>query len=394
MPTPSRVLISGIGVAGPMLAYWLVHHGFEVTLVEEASQPRTGGYVIDFWGLGFDVAEKMGLIPALKRQGYMLEEVRIVDANGRRVGGFAAQVFARATNGRYVSIARSDLAREIYGRVSNRAETIFGDRVTGLFPESEGVRVHFEHAKPREFSLVIGADGLHSGIRALAFPRQDGEVYLGYKVAAFQATGYPRRDELTYVSYSQPGKQIARFSMRDDRTLFLFVFVDNNRVKPHDLAGQRAVLRDRFGNAGWECRDILDRLNHTDDLYFDRVSQIRLKTWSRGRIALVGDAAFSPSLLAGEGAGLGMAAAYVLAGEIAAAKGDYKAAFARYQMVLSGFLLEKQDAARRFASAFAPRTEFGLIFRNLVTRAMRIPVVADLAFGQGVRDRIALPAYP
>jgi 2-polyprenyl-6-methoxyphenol hydroxylase-like FAD-dependent oxidoreductase len=163
------VLISGIGIAGTTLAYWLGEHGFKPTLVERASHLRTSGYVIDFWGLGYDVAERMGLLSSLKSEGYDVEEVRFVNAEGCREGGFGVDIFRSLTDGRYVSIARSDLAKLIYHKIDGQSETIFGDSIVGIEDTGDDVGVVFERSAPRRFDLVIGADGLHSAVRELVF---------------------------------------------------------------------------------------------------------------------------------------------------------------------------------------------------------------------------------
>ena len=178
--------------------------------------------------------------------------------------------------------------------------------------------VSFAQAKTRDFDLVIGADGLHSNVRRLTFgPESDVEHYLGCLVAACVVEGYRPRDDLVYVTYSEPGRSVGRFSLRGDRAMFLFVFRSDQAADPGELAARKALLRREFGDAGWECPQILAALDGVDDLYFDVVSQIRLDRWARGRTALVGDAAACVSLLAGEGTGLAMTEAYVLAGELA-----------------------------------------------------------------------------
>ena len=390
------VLISGIGIAGPTLAYWLLESGFEPTLVERAPRLRTGGYIIDFWGLGYDIALLMGLQPALAREGYQVGELRFVDDRGNRVGGFGVDVFRQLTGGRYLSIARSALARLIYGRIDGRCETIFGDSITGIRQSADAVQVEFERAPSRRFDLVIGADGLHSTVRALVFGNQSlFEKYLGYAVAAFEVEGYRPRDEGVYVSYSVPGKQVGRFALRGDRTLFLLVFAAREppQLEPHDTQGHKTLLLREFGDAGWECPQILAALDRCPELYFDRVSQIHMQRWSQGRVALVGDAAFAPSLLAGQGSALAMTAAYVLAGEIARAGGRANEAFDRYQQVLDAFIRDKLTAAEQFAGSFAPKTELGIFLRNQVTKAFQIPAVANLVIGRSLLDRLELPAY-
>ena len=220
-----RIIINGAGIAGPTLAYWLREGGHEVLLVEAAPRLRSGGYIIDFWGVGYDIAEKMGLISRIRDMGYQVGEVRFVDRHGRTRGGFSTDVFRRLMNGRFTSLRRSDLATAIYGALDAKVETIFGDSVAGIEDVGGAVRVSFDRAPPREADLVVGADGLHSRVRRLVFgPEEGAEVPLGYHVAAFEVEGYRPRDELVYVSHGAPGRQISRFSMRDDKTLFLFVF--------------------------------------------------------------------------------------------------------------------------------------------------------------------------
>lgn len=391
-----KIAINGAGVAGPTLAYWLAKSGHDVLLVEEAPQLRSGGYVIDFWGVGYDIAEKMGLIPRIRDLGYQIKEVRFVNDKGRKSGSFGTDVFVRMTNGRFTTVRRSDLSSSVFSLIEGKVETIFGDSISGIDESERKVRVAFDHAASRDLDLVIGSDGLHSRVRSLVFGKEEQfEKSLGYYVAAFEIDGYRPRDELVYVSHGLPGRQISRFSMRGDKTLFLFVFRDEylRRDMPHDLAGRKASLRSIFSGAGWECPQILSAMDKIDDIYFDSVSQIKMDRWAKGRIVLAGDAAACVSLLAGEGTGLAMAEAYVLAGELNRCGGDYTGAFERYQSLMMPFLKRKQESAAKFASSFAPATAWGITFRNLVTKLMNIPWVANYFIGRDMSDRIDLPEY-
>ncbi|MGH7590565.1 MAG: FAD-binding domain, partial [Gemmatimonadales bacterium] len=349
-----------------------------------------------FWGIGYDIAERMGLIAEIRSLGYQVEEVRFLDRRGHLSGGFKVAVFDRATGGRFTSLARSDLAGTIVRALDPGVEQIFGDSIAGIEDRGDRVALTFDHAPPREVDLVIGADGLHSRVRRLVFGDDAGqEVSLGYHVAAFEVEGYRPRDELVYVSHGTPGRQISRFTLRGDRTMFLFVFHDEclPTPAPTSEAERRAALCHVFADAGWEAPAILDAMMKTDALYFDRVSQIRMPHWTRGRVALIGDAAACVSLLAGEGTGLAITEAYVLAGELHRANGDHAIAFARYEERLQPFLRTKQASAAKFASSFAPRTALGLVFRDLVTRLFGIGFVAERFVAADLRDDIELADY-
>jgi 2-polyprenyl-6-methoxyphenol hydroxylase-like FAD-dependent oxidoreductase len=188
------ILISGAGIAGPTLAFWLKAAGFEPTIVERSAGLRIGGYVIDFWGLGYDLAERMGLIDEIIRTGYHAREIGVVNDSGRRVAGFGTSVFSELTGGRYVTLPRSALSRLLFDKVKDGIETIFGDEIVALEQDADGVRVALEHAGERRFDLVVGADGLHSSVRRLAFgPQAQFEKHLGYAAAAFEASGYRPR---------------------------------------------------------------------------------------------------------------------------------------------------------------------------------------------------------
>ena len=341
----------------------------------------------------------MGLLPEILSKGYRVREVRVVNRKGRRVAGFSAETFWRVAGGRYTSLPRGDLAASIFARVQGTIETIFGNSITKIEQSPASVHVTFENGPPRDFDLVVGADGLHSRVRELAFgPENQFEKYLGYRVAAFEAPNYRPRDELTYVMYTEVGQQASRFTMRGDRTMFLFIFEDESLDRGNENAhAQKTLLRKRFGSSGWECPQILNALDASKDLYFDRISQIRMDTrqgiWTQGRITLIGDAASCVSLLAGQGWALAMIAAYILAGELHRCRGDYALAFRRYQKLFDPFVLKKQQAALRFAGYFAPKSRLSLFVRNQMMNLMKIPWIADLVVGGDIADKIAIPQY-
>jgi 2-polyprenyl-6-methoxyphenol hydroxylase-like FAD-dependent oxidoreductase len=387
------ILISGAGIAGPALAHCLLRQGFVPTLVERAPALRQGGYMIDFWGVGYDVAERMGLLPRLMEVGYRMGEIVFVDGKGRRVSGFGGKALRRSIGERFISLQRGDLARAIYDRLQGRVETIFGDCVQTIVERGDKLAITFEKSPPRYFDLAIGADGLHSAVRRIAFgPETSFRKYLGYWTGSFVADGYPHRTENAYVSRAAPGRQMSRYALKDGRSAFFFVFTQQSDTPPAAPEAQKAIVAERFADDGWELPQILACLERTDDLYLDAVSQVRMPRWSSGRVALLGDAAYCPSLLAGEGAAFAMAGAYILAGELGRAA-DHRAGFAAYEARFRGFIEGKQKSARQFAHAFAPRTALGLMVRNLVLELMAVPPVAQWMMRRFVRDEFPLPDY-
>jgi 2-polyprenyl-6-methoxyphenol hydroxylase-like FAD-dependent oxidoreductase len=385
-----RIAISGAGVAGSALAHWLHRSGHTPVLIERAPQFRTGGYMIDFWGVGYRVAKRMGIQEQLCEVGYDVKSIRSVGRDGAVKAELGVEVFRRMLDDDFISLPRGDLAAAIYQTIDGKVEARYGDSITAINQHGDGVGLTFEHAPPEEFDLVVGADGLHSNVRTLEFgPDAEYLHYLGCKVAACVVDGYRPRDDLAYVTYNTIGRQVARFALRGDRTMFLFVF-RSDQADDDEPAKQQ--LRNEFGHLGWECRQILAAVDDVDELYFDVVSQVRMPRWSHDRVLLIGDAAGCISLLGGEGTGLAMTEAYIAAGELLRAGGDHRRAFDEYENRLRPLIVSKQRSAQRLVGFFAARTRFGLWFRDVALRTMNFTPLATL-FSGSVRDDIDLPDY-
>jgi 2-polyprenyl-6-methoxyphenol hydroxylase-like FAD-dependent oxidoreductase len=388
-----RVAINGIGVAGPALAYWLREFGHEPVLFEKAPALRTGGYLIDFWGLGYEIAERMGLFPSLRERCYEMEWMRMVDVDGSEKALLNLTAVRGLLQGRFISLARTDLAAALFG-ACNGIPANFGVSIKGIEQNDGGVAVTLSDGRQERFDLVFGADGLHSQTRELVFgPEAQFEKSMDCYVAAFRIPGYRHRDELTYVSHTVPRRQVGRVALRNGETLVLLVCRGELIHDDPPRERTKEALRLAFGDMRWEVPEILDGMDDADDIYLDRVSQIHIPRWSSGRICLLGDAAACPSLLAGEGTGLAMAEAYVLAGELHRANGDFRQAFAAYDARLRSFVTGKQKMALRFRGFFAPQTALALEVRNAAVNAFSIPLVAKLFLAGSLHDDLTLPHY-
>lgn len=380
-------------MAGPTLAYWLRHAGHEPVLFEKAPELRSGGYMIDFWGLGFEIAERMGLAPTLRDHGYEMERLCLVDGKGREEASLDLTPMRNLLEGRFISLERADLAAALFGSCGG-IPAHFGVWITGIAQDGDGVVASLSDGRQERFDLVIGADGLHSQVRELAFgPEARFEKPLGCEVAAFRIPGYPHRDELTYVSHTVPRLHVGRVSLRNNETLILLVCRADLAENHLRREGRKEALRRAFGDMNWEVPEILDEMDRIDDVYFDRVSQIHLPQWFSGRVGLLGDAAACPSLLAGEGTGLAMTEAYVLAGELGEAGRDFKRAFAAYDGQLRSFVTAKQKAALRFRGFFTPQTTLALKLRNLAVNALSIPFFEKRWLARSLHDDLELPEY-
>jgi len=359
--TAKTVLISGASIAGPALAYWLGRHGFRPTIVEIAPALRTGGQAVDFRGpVHLGLLDRMGVLDQLREVQTGGTAMRFVDADGQRVMEMPAD-FA----GGDVEILRGDLSR-ILCAAGEQTEYVFGDSIAALTDTPGGVEVTFASGGQRTFDLVIGADGVHSNVRRLTFgPDRKYVSHLGYYVA-----GWPMPNHLGLGrdtrGYNTPGRLASiGGDHRDPAAAGAFVVFASPELTydRHDLEMQKRLVRERFADQGWEVPRMLAALDQADDLYFDQICRVDIKPWSRGRVALVGDAACGATI-GGMGTGTGLVAAYTLAGELAAAGGDHTVAFPRYEARLSSFARRAQRGGAGAGRFLAPRTAHGLAIRN------------------------------
>lgn len=388
-----NILISGAGIAGTALAFWLKKFGFNPAIVEVAPRLREGGYAIDFWGAGFDVAEKMEILPGLSKVDLKLSELTFVDKNNKRRGGMNYRKVVKWMNGRAFTLLRSDLAKTIYNNLDKDIEIIFGDKISKIEQSENEVSITFQSGKTRSFDLVVGADGLHSNVRNMIFGDETQfEKYYGYYTASYTIPN-PKGDK-EFSMYNVPSKQVALYPTNENTSAVLYVFASPKRLSynHHDIETQKQILRNQFENIGWRCADLISKIDTAPDFYFDAVSQIQMKNWSKNRVVLVGDACDCPSLLSGQGSTLAMVGAYILAGELKNANGNFKVAFEQYQNIFKEFIDDKQQLAQKFAKQFVPKSTFGIWLRNVVVGLMFLPFVSKLLIRQ-FTDKLKLKDY-
>lgn len=390
-----NILISGAGIAGLTLAYWLKKFGFNPTLVEQSPHLREGGYAIDFWGAGFDVAEKMGIVPDLIKADLGITELTFVDGNNKRKGALNYLKIKKLMKYRAVSLLRSGLSKAIYQCLDPNIEIIFNDTIVKIEQQKENTIVTFQSGNIRSFHLVVGADGLHSNVRNLTFGDEaQFEKYYGYYTSSFTIDGRIL-DTHGFTTYNIPCKQAAIYAINENQSATFFIFTAPEKLTYpyHDTARQKEILRNEFEQAGWKCKDLLAKMNETSDFYFDVVSQIQMKHWSKDRVTLVGDACDCPSLLSGQGSTLAMVGAYILAGELKEANGNYKTAYQQYEQIFKPFIDNKQKIAQNFAKSLVPKSNFGIWARNTFSNLMLLPFISKLFINQFMHDSLKMKSY-
>jgi 2-polyprenyl-6-methoxyphenol hydroxylase-like FAD-dependent oxidoreductase len=364
-----RILISGGGIAGLTLAIALKQNGFDPLVIERERGLRTEGYMMDFFGTGWDVAARMGLTERLRAIRYPIDALEFVDRQGRPYLHMPIERARQTLGGNYVYLRRGDLERILAERAAERGIAIrYGAALAALEERGEAVQARFEDGSGNDFELVIGADGVHSRVRELAFgPERQFARFLGLYVAAFRVAsdGFPIGR--TVKLYEEADRLAFIYPLDRQHLDATFVFRHAEVDVPHR---QRiAFLREQMRGAGWIAEDVLRA--HADDapMFFDSVTQIVMPQWHKGRVALIGDACGCLTLLAGQGSHMAMAGGYVLAQELARRPGHAEA-FAAYQALLKPPVDKKQKDAARFANLFVPTPRSRPWLRRLVIRLL------------------------
>ena len=379
MITNKNILISGAGISGLTLAYWLQQHGFSPTVIEKRPNLNDRGYMIDFYGSGYDVAEKMGIIERLqiKSEQYPISKLEFVDQNGKTRARLDVAKFREVLNQRYFPLMRGDLETVIYESLPDTVPIRFGTSIRRLEVQNELMDVEFSDGKSESFDLVIGAGGIHSIVRKLLWGDESQfSRYLGFYVACSVIDDF-FDTENTFLGHFEPNLQASVYSLGQNKLAAFFAF-RSDKLETHTREEQKALLAKRLDGLGWVIPQLLEGTKQADDFFFDAASQIQLNNWYQDRVALVGDACQCLTLLAGQGASMGMAGAYLLADELHKADGDYKVAFPAYQQRLKPEIERRQKDARGLAGSFVPRNNFEISMAHLLFNVALLPGFSSL----------------
>ncbi|MGW7619122.1 FAD-dependent monooxygenase [Streptomyces antimycoticus] len=391
-PAKRTVLISGASIAGPALAYWLHRSGCAVTVVEKAGALRAGGYPIDIRGTAIEVVRRMGILPRLRDAHIDSRRCTFLDADGGEVASLSPSAVAGGVEGQDLEVRRGDLAASLYALVRDDVEFLFGDSIDTLDQYGQGFDVTFRSGQRRTFDLVVGADGMHSQTRETLFgPEERFHRYLGYCFAIFtmpNTFGLSRE----VMMWNTPGKAAALYAVGENDELHAFLNFHQSEPPLDALRNpdaQRDLVATVFADAGWEVPRMVDALRDADDLFFDTAGQIRMPHWSSGRVALVGDAAYAPSFLTGQGSSLALVGAYMLADAVASHR-DHTAAFAAYEHGVREFVAMNQALVDTGGATLFPTTAEALEQRNTRLRGL---VTLPSAPARPAHSALTLPAF-
>ncbi|OBJ35349.1 FAD-dependent oxidoreductase [Mycolicibacterium mucogenicum] len=377
-----KVLISGASIAGPVLAYWLSRNGFDVTVVERAPALRkTGGHAVDLFRPAMEISERMGVLDRIEARTTGTTILSLNRPPKNRWNSIDYVKLIAAMSDRHVEIMRDDLSQAYYDAVRDDAEFRFGDQITSITDAGE---VTFERGAPERFDLVIGADGLHSGVRQLTFGDQVRERFLGGYLAVVSVPKMlaPKGEMSGYLAPRKIAMVYSADHLEDARAVFMFRTDAPLDYHYRDVAAQQRHLHAAFAGLVPEVDHWLREVDHTPAFYFDAITQLEMSTWSRGRVTLVGDAGYCPGPAVGGSTSLAVYGAYVLAHALAASRGDHTAAFAAYERAMAAPVAGSRTMARVNARTVVPGSAWGA--RALLGVARTISVLP-----RGLTQRLA-----
>jgi len=377
-----NILVSGAGIAGCVTAYFLAQAGHKVTVIERAPLPRAGGQNVDIRGHGLTVLRRMGVEDAIRAKMTHEKGLRFVDAHNRSWADFPVGQGDSFTG--EIEIMRGDLATILYERTKTEADFVFGESIESLQEDDNGVHVSFENGLPaRRFDVVIAADGWASRTRSLAFGPEISEDAIKslHQWTAWCTVSADTSDAHWARWYNATGRRMVL--LRPDNAQIsrasLWIMPDDDRFEKAFRAGseeQKSLWARSFDDAGWESKRVVKAMLRAHDFYMQKIAQVKMSTWSKGQVVLVGDAGYCPSPITGMGTTLAIVGSYILAGELVRRPSDPQLAFAAYDDKLRPFVNIAQKLAPGAPGMANPRSQWGITvlytFLGIVTWVQRL----------------------
>lgn len=360
-----EVLVSGASIAGLSTAWWMNQLGYRVTVVEIAPQPRVNGAAVDLKGATIDVVKRMGLFDELSKQRLHVDRVEFKNAND----GTEGFIQMEGIDSDEIEIEREVLIDILFKALSTDVTFLFDDSITALREHTEGIDVEFRTGLQRTFHLVIGCDGVHSGVRKLWFGKEADYAHFLNAYASLTILNKLLIKPSTMQLYRVPGKSIT-LNAYQNKTDVIFSFVSDQEI-PYDYRNkvqQRQLILEQFAGESWRTAELLDEMQQSDNFYFVEFYQIKMPSWTKGRVALVGDAAYCASPAAGMGGSLAISGAAALADALQKHEGNIEVAFQAYNQIFRPFIEQVQtEAQQNLHTIFLPRTEDDIQKRNAQT---------------------------
>lgn len=370
-----RILVSSASIAGPSVAYWLDYFGFDVTVIERSEAVRGGGYPIDLRGPAVEIVDHMGILSQAKETHIDARRITFLRPDGSIAASIRPEQITGGVENRDIELPRGELTKLLHGLTRDRSvRYIFSESFASLEDGGDSVNVTFQSGTTETFDVVIGADGLHSNTRRLILGPEDPLTrYLGYCYNGFTMPNFLELSHESVTYTPAPGRYAVLSAVKDSPTLHAFLIFASEELpfsRHQDAESQKRLTAEKFAGIGWDVPKLVEAMQQADDLYYDVMSQIHLDRWSEGRVALIGDAAFAPSFLSGQGSSLALIGAYILAGELAS-RDDPADAFAAYEKLMRPYAEANQNLAGEGTNVLLPRTQEDIDARDQALASLR-----------------------
>lgn len=361
-----NVLVSGASFAGLSTAYWMRQFGHAVTVVEIGGGLRTGGTAVNIRGNTVDIVKRMGIFQHIRESRLNLMRWELKNADDRTERCLVLRAEGEPPPEDDFEVERNVLLDILFELVKNDVEFVFGDSITALRARKDAIDVSFEKGQPRSFDLVFGCDGTHSTVRKLWFGSE--AEYTHFLEQYFSITIVDKLlvEQNTAQMFNVPGKAIMLNAYKN-KTDIIFGFVSEREIAydRRDEAQQRRIISEQFRGQGWRTAELLSEVQGSASFYFDKLSQIRMPSWTKGRVALVGDSGYCASPAAGMGGSLAIDGAAALADAMRDHAGNFERAFRAYNQNFRPFIDSVQaEAVRTGLETLVPRTEAAIRARN------------------------------